>query len=289
MAVTRKTAHFNVLLHLSCKQTLLGKVRRVCLNHLILKFYWMKLTFWGAARQVTGSMYLLELEDGFKILIDCGTDLDQQKMEREKNLGHYSLFPFEPSEINLVLLTHAHIDHSGNLPNLVKDGYEGQILCTTATMPLTDLLLRDSAMLNAKRAKELENAPSAKSKKGRHNKNKKKPFRFNPQELYLEAQVNETADRFVTVGFNQKFKVSKNVNVTFIPTGHLLGAANIVLEIDENGTKKPSASRATLAAKTIRCCLTRNGCRPWTTCSANPRTAAAGTPTRRLPWRLWKR
>ncbi len=198
----------------------------------------MKLTFWGAARQVTGSMYLLELEDGFKILIDCGTDLDQQKMEREKTLGHYSLFPFEPSEINLVLLTHAHIDHSGNLPNLVKDGYEGQILCTTATMPLAELLLRDSAMLNAKRAKELENAPSTKGKKNRNNKNKKKPFRFNPQELYLEAQVVETADRFVTVGFNQKFKVSKNVNVTFIPTGHLLGAANIVLEINENGAKK---------------------------------------------------
>ncbi|MDJ1503418.1 MBL fold metallo-hydrolase [Xanthocytophaga agilis] len=193
----------------------------------------MKLTFWGAARQVTGSMFLLELEDGYTILIDCGTDLDKQKVERDKLLGHYSLFPFEPSQINLVLLTHAHIDHSGNLPNLIREGYEGQILCTTATLPLADLLLRDAAALNAKRVKELQSEPAGKKKK-----TSKKKFRPNPLELYLEKQVHETTDRFVTIGFNQKFKVSKTISVTFIPTGHLLGAANIVLDIEENGVKK---------------------------------------------------
>ncbi|MDJ1495173.1 MBL fold metallo-hydrolase [Cytophagaceae bacterium DM2B3-1] len=193
----------------------------------------MKLTFWGAARQVTGSMFLLELEDGYTILIDCGTDLDKQKVERDKILGHYSLFPFEPSQINLVLLTHAHIDHSGNLPNLIREGYEGQILCTTATLPLADLLLRDAAALNAKRVKELQSEPAGKKKK-----TSKKKFRHNPLELYLEKQVHETTDRFVTIGFNQKFKVSKTISVTFIPTGHLLGAANIVLDIEENGVKK---------------------------------------------------
>lgn len=193
----------------------------------------MKLTFWGAARQVTGSMFLLELEDGYTILIDCGTDLDKQKVERDKVLGHYSLFPFEPSQINLVLLTHAHIDHSGNLPNLIREGYEGQILCTTATLPLADLLLRDAAALNAKRVKELQSEPAGKKKK-----TSKKKFRHNPLELYLEKQVHETTDRFVTIGFNQRFKVSKSISVTFIPTGHLLGAANIVLEIEENGVKK---------------------------------------------------
>ncbi|MDJ1473077.1 MBL fold metallo-hydrolase [Cytophagaceae bacterium YF14B1] len=193
----------------------------------------MKLTFWGAARQVTGSMFLLELEDGYTILIDCGTDLDKQKVERDKLLGHYSLFPFEPSQINLVLLTHAHIDHSGNLPNLIREGYEGQILCTTATLPLADLLLRDAAALNAKRVKELQSEPAGKKKK-----TSKKKFRHNPLELYLEKQVHETTDRFVTIGFNQKFKVSKTISVTFIPTGHLLGAANIVLDIEENGVKK---------------------------------------------------
>ncbi len=194
----------------------------------------MKLTFWGAARQVTGSMFLLELEDGYTILIDCGTDLDKQKVEREKILGHYSLFPFEPSQINLVLLTHAHIDHSGNLPNLIREGYEGQILCTTATLPLADLLLRDAAALNAKRVKELQNDAAG----GKKKKSSKKKPKVNPLEIYLEKQVHETTDRFVTLGFNQKFKVSKSVSITFIPTGHLLGAANIVIDVEEKGVKK---------------------------------------------------
>jgi metallo-beta-lactamase family protein len=178
-------------------------------------------------------MFLLETDDGYKILIDCGTDLDKQKADKEKALGHYSLFPFEPSQINLVLLTHAHIDHSGNLPNLIREGYEGQVLCTTATLPLTEILLRDAAALNAKRVKELQHESGGKKNKA----NKKKP-RFNPLELYLEKQVHEATDRFVTVGFNQKFKVADNIYVTFIPTGHLLGAANIVIDVEENGTRK---------------------------------------------------
>ncbi len=194
----------------------------------------MKLTFWGAARQVTGSMFLLELEDGYKILIDCGTDLDKQKVEREKTLGYYSLFPFEPSQINVVLLTHAHIDHSGNLPNLIREGYEGQILCTAATFPLADLLLRDAAALNARRLKELQDPGSG----GKKKKSSKKKHKSNPLELYLEKQVNETADRFVTLNFNQRFKIEKGIYVTFNSTGHLLGAANIILEIEENGTKR---------------------------------------------------
>jgi metallo-beta-lactamase family protein len=192
----------------------------------------MKLTFWGAARQVTGSMYLLELEDDFKILIDCGTDMDRQKGKKEKLLQPYSLFPFEPSEINVVLLTHAHIDHSGNLPNLIREGYEGQILCTSATLPLTHLLLQDSAALNQKLLKHIHSDGSR--KKSRSGKKTK----INPSELYLEKQVNETVDQFVTVAFNHKFRIKKGLDVTFIPTGHLLGAANILIEVEENGEKK---------------------------------------------------
>ncbi|MBO9639706.1 MAG: MBL fold metallo-hydrolase, partial [Siphonobacter aquaeclarae] len=105
----------------------------------------MKLTFWGAARQVTGSMYLLELEDGYRILIDCGTDMERNIEEEDENRR---FFPFDPATVNLVLLTHAHIDHSGNIPNLFRDGYEGQILCTSATYDLTRLLLLDAAYLN---------------------------------------------------------------------------------------------------------------------------------------------
>ena len=98
----------------------------------------MKLTIWGAARQVTGSMHLLETEN-YSILIDCGLDYEKDTWVEENEQ-----FPFSPAEIDLVILTHAHIDHSGNLPTLVRSGFEGQILCTAPTADLTELLLLDS-------------------------------------------------------------------------------------------------------------------------------------------------
>ena len=100
----------------------------------------MKLTFWGAARQVTGSMHLLTLDNGFTILVDCGLNYENKKEFEQNNRN----FPFLPESIDLVILTHAHIDHSGNLPNLMKQGYKGQILCTDASVDLTKNLLLDS-------------------------------------------------------------------------------------------------------------------------------------------------
>ena len=99
----------------------------------------MNFTSWGAAEQVTGSMHLIELQDGYRVLIDCGLDYEKDRSSVENEL-----FPFEPSSIDLVILTHAHIDHSGNLPTLVKNGYNGQILCTSATADLCQILLTDS-------------------------------------------------------------------------------------------------------------------------------------------------
>jgi len=110
----------------------------------------MKLQFLGAARQVTGSMYLLELEDGYKILIDCGTDMERE-IDYEAPFENNSFFPFDASLINLVVLTHAHIDHSGNIPMLYREGYEGQVLCTPPTAELAELLLMDSASLHLRR------------------------------------------------------------------------------------------------------------------------------------------
>ncbi len=196
----------------------------------------MKLTFLGAARQVTGSMYLLELEDDYKILIDCGMDMDRSRDPKKEQMSlPHSMFPFEPTQINVVLLTHAHIDHSGNLPNLIREGYEGQILCTAPTLPLTQLLLEDMANLNARRLKSYQAELTA-GGTGRRKK-KKKGAKVDPDNLYLERQVDETVDRVVTVAFHQKFRIKKGVEITFIPTGHLLGAANIVLEVTENGRK----------------------------------------------------
>ena len=105
----------------------------------------MKLTFLGATRQVTGSMFLLEFANNFNVLIDCGLDFDRKKTTKKK-----PLFSFNPADINAVILTHAHLDHSGNIPNLVKEGFEGRIYSTYATYELSSLLLSDCANLNLK-------------------------------------------------------------------------------------------------------------------------------------------
>ena len=184
----------------------------------------MKIGFWGAARQVTGSMYLLSLPDDYKILIDCGLDFEKERQSRE--IPGFSAdagqeFPFEPSEVNLLLLTHAHVDHSGNIPNLVKEGYEGQILCTQPTMELSGLLLEDSARIHKFRLNALH---------GRGKKIKPHVLKKLSAGLYLEAHVRESMDRFVTLAFNRRFRVHENLFVTFYQTGHLLGAASILIE-----------------------------------------------------------
>jgi len=99
----------------------------------------MKYTCWGAAKQVTGSMHLLKLENGYTILIDCGIDYED-KSNKEIN----SNFPFDPKTVNVLILTHAHIDHSGNIPNLVKQGFKGEIICTEPTAFLLEKLWADS-------------------------------------------------------------------------------------------------------------------------------------------------
>jgi metallo-beta-lactamase family protein len=191
----------------------------------------MKLSFLGAARQVTGSMYLLELEDDYRILIDCGSDMERSSSNGQTApaVTHPGFFPFEASSINLVLLTHAHVDHSGNLPNLFREGYEGQILCTEPTFALTNVLLNDAASLNQKRINEL-NASKKQRVKDRQVQMQK--------DLFLGLQVRETMENVVPIAFNRKFRVAEGVDVTFIPAGHLLGAAHIVINVVEHGERK---------------------------------------------------
>ena len=189
----------------------------------------MKLTVWGAAQQVTGSMHLLELEN-YKILIDCGLDY-----ERNTWLEENEQFPFLPSEIDVVILTHAHIDHSGNLPTLVRLGFEGQILCTAPTADLTELLLLDSVNIFLSKQRK------TKSKRGK--------FSAGPQPLYLQKHVMETVDRFVTIGFNKPFRLNGQAILTFIPAGHLLGAASAVLNITEQGKEKSIAFSGDIGRK----------------------------------------
>lgn len=187
----------------------------------------MKLTFWGATRQVSGSMFLLEFDDEYRVLIDCGTDLERERSE-ETPKSEYGIFPFDPSLINLIILTHAHIDHSGQIPNIYKEGFEGQVLCTKATMELAEILLLDSATLNQKKYKAIHDSK----------KRSKKRKDVDSRELYLERQVKEAIDNFVTIPFDQKFKFKDDGFLTLYPAGHLLGAAHVYLEFWENNEKK---------------------------------------------------
>ncbi|WP_439697222.1 MBL fold metallo-hydrolase [Mucilaginibacter sp. AW1-7] len=193
----------------------------------------MKLTIHGAARQVTGSMHLLQVGQ-YKILVDCGLDY-----EKDRSIQSNENFPFRPEEIDVVILTHAHIDHSGNLPTLVRLGFNGQILCTPPTADLTELLLLDSVSIFMNKAG-----------KGNRKRGKSK---FNsgggPQPLYLQKHVMDTVERFVTIGFNRPFRINGDIELTFIPVGHLLGAASAVLKVTENGEEKSIAFTGDIGRK----------------------------------------
>ncbi len=175
-------------------------------------------------------MYLLELDDDYRILIDCGSDLERSNGQTPPvEPPTTGFFPFEASSINVVLLTHAHIDHSGNLPNLYREGYEGQILCTEPTFALTDILLKDAASLNQRKINELNGS--------RKKKVLDKQVKMQ-KDLFLEKQVRESMESVVALQFGRKFRLTDSCNVTFLPAGHLLGAAHIVVDVFENGKKK---------------------------------------------------
>ncbi|MBY0426364.1 MAG: MBL fold metallo-hydrolase, partial [Cytophagales bacterium] len=191
----------------------------------------MKLSFLGACRQVTGSMYLLELEGDYKILVDCGLDTGNKLKDMVPD-QYGNIFPFDPSDIDLVILTHAHMDHTGLLPNLVRYGYDGQILSTAPTYALTRLLLLDSAALNERRMEAAKKENRFSFSDNQREKN------FYHEHYYLERHVEDTTDRFVTVAFNQPFRILDGVSVTFVTAGHLLGAAHVYISVKEGGETK---------------------------------------------------
>ena len=175
----------------------------------------MTLTFCGAARQVTGSMFLLETKE-FRILVDCGLS----QGEDEKKAG--DTFPFSPASIDLVLLTHAHIDHSGRLPQLVKEGFKGTIYATRATQELCSIMLLDSAHIQESEA-EWQN---------RKNKRKGKA---SVEPLYTQDDAYETMNHFEGVDYNRMLNLYEHLHVRFVDAGHLLGSASIEVFIEEEG------------------------------------------------------
>ena len=176
----------------------------------------MKLSFHGAARTVTGTKHLLSLNNGTKILFDCG--LFQGLGPKTDELNEE--FGFNPAEISFVLLSHAHIDHSGLLPKLVKEGFKGTIYCTAATKGLAEILLYDSAEIQTY---EVEF------------QNKKRASRNLPpfEPLYTTEHVDETMKLFQTIEYKQEFDLTEDVKVLFTNSGHLVGCAAIHLTVTE--------------------------------------------------------
>ena len=175
----------------------------------------MRIHFLGAARTTTGSMYLLEM-NGKKLLLECG--LFQGR--REESIARNCCFPFDPKTIDAVVLSHAHIDHCGNLPNLCKQGFEGNIFCTFATRDLASIMLEDSAGIQQSDAEYISRKRALKN--------------LPPVEpLYTEIDAEKAIRQFVTIGYDRAIQVIDGVRVTFRDAGHILGSAQVILDIQE--------------------------------------------------------
>lgn len=180
----------------------------------------MTISFHGAARTVTGSKHIITLNDGRKILLDCGMfqGLGAETDDLNKDFG------FTPQDISFLLLTHAHIDHTGLIPKLVKEGFTGKIYCTEATRDLTEILLNDSAEIQTYETDIINKKREA---RGLH------PY----QPLYNTDDVAQSLLQVETVEYNSWTKLAPDVEVLFTNTGHLVGSAAISLRIKE-GRKK---------------------------------------------------
>jgi len=181
----------------------------------------MKIAFHGAAHTVTGSKHLLTLQNGTKILFDCGLF---QGLGKDTDVLNAS-FGFEAAEINYLLLSHAHIDHCGLIPKLVKEGFKGKIFCTPATKDLAQILLLDSAeiqrddtkFINKRRAKE--NLP---------------PY----EPLYTVDDVKAAFGLFQKVEYHEWFEIESGIKVLYTDAGHIIGSAAVHVRITENDVSR---------------------------------------------------
>jgi metallo-beta-lactamase family protein len=181
----------------------------------------MKISFHGAARTVTGSKHLLTLSNGKRILLDCGMFQGMGK-ETDAMNRHWG---FDPREVDVMVLSHAHIDHSGLIPKLVSDGYQGKIFCTPATRELASVLLEDSAGIQED---DIKYANKIRVSRGQP--------RLTP--LYTEADARAAADRFHVVDYGDWFPITEGVDLMFTDAGHIIGSAAVHLRIDDEGRKR---------------------------------------------------
>ena len=192
----------------------------------------MKIQFLGAAREVTGSKHLITTNQGKRILLDCGM-FQGKGMETDadnRDLG------FEPKDIDYVILSHAHIDHSGLLPYIYKLGFRGDVISTPATRDLCAIMLADTAFILAQDIKW-------------YNKKMAKLHKPAVKPLFDTQQVDGVMQHFLTVGYNRRFRVCDDVYLTFTNSGHMLGSAICSLEIKEDGEWKRIAYTGDIGRK----------------------------------------
>lgn len=180
----------------------------------------MQLEFWGAAQTVTGSMHLVRV-NGYNLLLDCGLYHGHRKEAYDLNKN----LPFEPADIDAVILSHAHIDHSGNIPTLVRRGYRGPIWATAATRDLCAVMLLDSAYIQESDVAYV-------------NKHRARQGKTLFEPLYTQADAVEAMNLFISIGYNRPFPVAPGVQVTYREAGHMLGSASVTLDIDDKGQSK---------------------------------------------------
>jgi metallo-beta-lactamase family protein len=179
----------------------------------------MNITFHGAAQTVTGSRHLLSLND-HQLLLDCGLFQGRRKDTYSRNLN----FPFDVTALDAAILSHAHIDHSGNLPNLVKQGYPGSINATSATAHLAGVMLRDSGHIQESDVKFV-------------NKRRAKRGEAPIEPLYTIADAALAAEQFVQRAYDAQFEAVPGAIATLVEAGHILGSAGVILDLEENGRK----------------------------------------------------
>ena len=179
----------------------------------------MQISFHGAARTVTGSQHLLQI-NGHRLLLECGFYQGRRQESYERNRQ----FPYNPARLDAAILSHAHIDHSGNLPNLVKQGFRGPIFATEATAHLSNLMLLDSAHIQESDADYL---------------NKKRARAGGPQvePIYTIEDAGQVAQYFESLPYERTFEPLPGVTARFVDAGHILGSAAVVLDIEEKGRR----------------------------------------------------
>lgn len=179
----------------------------------------MQITFDGAAQTVTGSLYLLKI-NGSSLLLECGFYQGKRQESYERNRN----FPFDPAKIDAMILSHAHIDHSGNLPNLVRQGYSGPIYATPATAHLANIMLMDSGHIQESDVEFV-------------NKRRMKAGEELIEPLYTQVEAAMVAQYFTPAGYEKDFEVIPGVKARFVDAGHILGSAAVVLDVEEKGRK----------------------------------------------------